>query len=112
QPNSSAIALNRVLGSDPSQILGGLEANGQVWLLNPNGVLFGKNAQVNVGGLVASTLNLSDADFLKAQRTFSGDGAGQVVNHGSLTARDGGYVALLGGQVSNHGIVSARLGTV
>lgn len=112
QPNSSAIALNRVFGSDPSQILGSLDANGQVWLLNPNGVLFGKNAQVNVGGLVASTLNLSDEDFLKGQRTFSGQGAGHIVNYGSLAARDGGYVALLGGRVSNQGVVTARLGTV
>jgi filamentous haemagglutinin family N-terminal domain len=112
QPNASAIALNRVLGSDPSQIHGAIEANGQVWLLNPNGVLFGNGAQVNVGGLVASTLNISDADFLAGNRTLSGSGNGHIVNYGNISARYGGYVALLGGQVSNQGVVSAKLGTV
>src|SRR5450830_590006 len=108
QPNSSAIALNRVLGSDASAIYGKLNANGQVFLLNPNGVLFGKGAQVNVGGLVASTLSLSDADLLNRNFRFTGS-AGSVVNQGSL---NGGYVALLGGQVSNQGTISARLGGV
>ncbi|HZW24442.1 MAG TPA: MBG domain-containing protein, partial [Gallionella sp.] len=111
QPNASAIALNRVLGSDPSQILGQINANGQVWVLNPNGVLFGRTAQVNTGGLVVSTLNLSDADFLAGKRTFTGNG-GSVINQGTLNATGGGYVALLGGQVSNEGTIAARLGTV
>ena len=111
QPSASAIALNRVLGADASQIYGRLSANGQVWLLNPNGVLIGGGAQVNVGGLVASTLNLSDADFLGGKRSFSGSG-GSVVNQGALSAADGGYVALLGGKVSNEGVIQARLGTV
>lgn len=111
QPNASAIALNRVLGSDPSQILGQLSANGQVWVLNPNGVLFGQTAQVNVGGLVASTLNISDADFLAGRRTFNGNG-GSVINQGTITAAPGGYVALLGGQVRNDGVITAQMGTV
>ena len=64
QPNASSIALNRVLGQNPTSILGSLNANGQVFVLNPNGVLFGTTAQVNVGGLVASTLSLSDTDFM------------------------------------------------
>jgi filamentous hemagglutinin family protein len=107
QPDRSAIALNRVLGSDPSALLGKLNANGQVWLLNPNGILFGQSAQVNVGGLVAAALNLSDADFLAGKRTFTGSG-GTVQNRGSITA---GYAALLGEQVSNDGVIVARLGT-
>jgi filamentous hemagglutinin family protein len=111
QPSSSAVALNRILGNDPSQIYGQLNANGQVFLLNPNGVLFGSSAQVNVGGLVASTLQLSDADFMAGKTTFSGTG-GTVGNQGTIAAADGGYVALLGGQVSNDGHISARLGTV
>ena len=64
QPDSSAVSLNRVLGGSPSQVLGGLSANGQVWLVNPNGVFFGKGAQVDVGGLVVSSLSISDGDFL------------------------------------------------
>ena len=109
--NSSAIALNRIVGSDPSQIYGHLNANGQVFLLNPNGVLFAPGSQVNVSGLVASTFWLADADFVADQFRFSGV-TGNVVNQGNLTAAEGGYIALLGGQVSNQGTIVAKLGTV
>lgn len=112
QPNASAIALNRVIGQDPSQILGSLSANGQVFVLNPNGVLFGATAQVNVGGLVASTLSISDADFMAGKRSFDNDGAaGSVLNRGTLTAANGGYIALLAPEVRNEGVISATLGT-
>ncbi|OZB65063.1 MAG: hypothetical protein B7X39_14870, partial [Lysobacterales bacterium 14-68-21] len=106
QPNATAIALNRVLGSDPSQVLGQLKGNGQVWVINPNGVLFGNTAQVSVGGLMASTLGLSDGDFMAGKRSLSGSG-GSVVNQGNLS---GGYVALLGESVRNEGVIAARLG--
>ena len=111
QPDSSSIALNRVIGPDPSSILGSLSANGKVFLLNANGVLFGKGAQVNVGGLVASTLNLSDSDFIAGNYKFASPSKGTILNQGSINA-DGGYVALLGANVSNQGVISARLGTV
>jgi filamentous hemagglutinin family protein len=111
QPNSNSVALNRVLGSDPSNILGSLSANGKVFLLNPNGVLFGQGASVNVGGLVASTLNITDSDFMAGSYKFVGAGNGTIFNQGSITA-DGGYVALLGANVSNEGVISAKLGTV
>src|SRR5665213_1146123 len=111
QPNAASVALNRVLGPDPSTILGNMSANGKVFLVNPNGVLFGANAQVNVGGLVASTLQIKDADFMAGQYRFSGAGTGSVVNQGSINA-DGGYVALLGANVSNEGVITAKLGTV
>ena len=111
QPNSSSVALNRVLGPDPSSILGSLSANGKVFLVNPNGILFGKGAQVNVGGLVASTLNITDSDFMAGNYKFAGAGSGTILNQGSINA-DGGYVALLGANVSNEGVISARLGTV
>lgn len=110
QPNSNSVALNRVLGPDPSMILGSLQANGKVFLVNPNGVLFGQGASVNVGGLVASTLGLSDADFLAGDYAFTGSG-GSVVNQGAINA-DGGYVALLGASVSNQGTIQANLGTI
>ena len=112
QPNSSSVALNRVLGSDPSNILGSLRANGQVFLLNPNGILFGQGASVNVQGLVASTLGLSDADFMAGKYGFAGSSTKPVSNAGAISAADGGYVALLGAKVSNHGTIAARLGTV
>ena len=112
QPNASSIALNRVLGQDPSAILGSLSANGQVFVLNPNGVLFGADSQVNVGGLVASSLKLSDADFMAGNYAFSSGGAaGAVVNQGALTAAQNGYIALLAPEVRNEGIITATLGT-
>jgi filamentous hemagglutinin family protein len=120
QPSSSAIALNRVIGTDASQIYGHLLANGQVFLINPNGVLFGRGAQVDVGSLVASTLNITDADFFAGNYKFQGSSSSSsgtaapasVVNQGTITAAAGGSVALLGGQVSNQGTIRAQLGTV
>ncbi|MGA2191738.1 MAG: GLUG motif-containing protein [Steroidobacteraceae bacterium] len=112
QPFASAIAVNQILSPNGSQILGHLNANGQVWLVNPNGVLFGQGALVNVGGLVASTLDLGDANSSGNARIFSGDGTGNVINEGTITAADGGYIALLGNQVSNQGTITARFGTV
>ncbi|MDQ1814380.1 YDG domain-containing protein [Massilia sp. CCM 9210] len=111
QPNAASIALNRVTGHEGSVIDGALKANGQVFLLNPNGVLFGKGARIDTGGLVASTLGLGDADFLAGRTSFSGQG-GVVRNAGAINAAEGGYVALLGAQVHNEGVIGARLGTV
>ena len=111
QPNASAISLNRVLSADPSSIFGHLNANGQVWLINPNGILFGQGAQVNVGGLLASTLNIADDDFLSGNYKFTGN-TGSVVNMGSIVANNGGYVAMLAPEVRNEGVISALQGTV
>ncbi|ALT78327.1 MBG domain-containing protein [Paucibacter sp. KCTC 42545] len=112
QPSSSAVALNRVLGSDVSRIQGSLTANGQVFLLNPNGVLFTPTAQVNVGGLVASTLNLSNADFLAGRYKFEGDSTQAVVNQGQITANGGGAIALIAAKISNSGTLQADGGQV
>lgn len=112
QPASTSVALNRVLGADASSILGNLSANGKVFLLNPNGVLFGAGAQVNVGGLVATTMSLSDAKFMTGDYSFTNAGSGSVVNQGTINAADGGYVALMGKTVINQGVITARLGTV
>ncbi|SFL70591.1 two-partner secretion domain-containing protein [Pelosinus propionicus] len=111
QPTSTSVAVNRVVGSDASYIYGVLSANGIVYLINPNGVLFGSSAQVSVGSLIASTLDISDSDLLADNYTFSGTG-GTVVNQGTITASDGGYVVLLGNQVSNQGTIIANQGTV
>ncbi|VWC33611.1 two-partner secretion domain-containing protein [Burkholderia lata] len=112
QPNSQSLALNRVIGSTGSRIDGQISANGRVFLVNPNGVLFGAGAQVNVGGLVASTQNLSDADFLAGNYRFSGTSTQSVTNNGTITASEGGSVALLGARVANNGTIQARLGRV
>jgi len=112
QPNNQSLALNRVIGSTGSRIDGQISANGRVFLVNPNGVLFGAGAQVNVGGLVASTQNLSDADFLAGNYRFSGTSTQSVTNNGTLTAAEGGSVALLGARVANNGTIQAKLGRV
>ncbi|WP_132647784.1 YDG domain-containing protein, partial [Rubrivivax gelatinosus] len=113
QPNARSVLLNRVTGADPSAIHGRLDANGQVLLVNPNGIVFGRGSRVDVGGLVASTLDIADADFAAGRLKFTrGTATGSVVNQGTINAAAGGYVALLAPEVINEGLVSARLGTV
>ncbi|EOZ4724570.1 filamentous hemagglutinin N-terminal domain-containing protein, partial [Pseudomonas aeruginosa] len=115
QPSSSSIALNRVIGTKASDIQGRIDANGQVFLVNPNGVLFGRGAQVNVGGLVASTLDITDAEFNgnSSRYRFTGPSTNGVLNHGgAITAAEGGSIALLGAQVDNRGTVLAQMGGV
>jgi filamentous hemagglutinin family protein len=111
QPNVSAIALNRIFDQNPSQILGSLQANGNVILLNPNGILFGPNAQVNVGGLIASSLNLTNANFLRGNFLFQGTGVeGWVKNAGSIQGTNGVY--LLAPNVENSGIITSPGGNI
>ncbi|SMC96269.1 beta strand repeat-containing protein [Sporomusa malonica] len=108
QPGATSVALNRVIGNSASNIYGTLSANGRVFLINPSGILFAPGAQVNVSGLVASTLNIADSDFLSGNYTFSkAANAGSVVNQGTLTAAD--HVVLLGPQVKNEGVIAARV---
>ena len=110
QPSSSSVALNRVVGSDPSSILGTLTATGKIFLINPNGILFGKGCRVDTAGMIASTLDISNDDFLAGKYTFYGKG-GSVVNQGYIRA-PGGYVALLGSTLENTGVIEAELGSV
>ncbi|MET0049298.1 MAG: filamentous hemagglutinin N-terminal domain-containing protein [Sedimenticola sp.] len=112
QPGGSSVALNRVTGMTPSKIYGRLSANGQVFLINPMGVTFGPGAQVDVGGLTASTLNISDSDFLQGNYRFFNTGqAAQILNQGELNALEGGYIALIAPRVINEGSISADGGT-
>ena len=112
QPNASSVALNRVLSTDPSQILGRLQANGRIILSNPNGVLFGATSQVDVGGLIVTVLDIQDDDFLNDRYQFSGSGTGRIHNAGRLAVELGGYIALLGREVINEGIIFAQEGSV
>ena len=113
QPGAGSVVLNRVTGTSPSEIHGRLSANGKVFIVNPAGVMFGRDAAVDVGSLVASTLDIADGDFAAGRYTFSDSGAaGAVRNLGRLSAADAGTIALLGAQVRNDGTASARLGTV
>ena len=114
QPGSSSVALNRVTGGQASSILGNLTANGHVWLVNPNGILFGAGAVVNVAGLMATTSDIRDSDFLAGNYNFgiaSPNPNAGVVNQGTIQAA-GGEVVLSGAYVRNDGLIQANLGTV
>ncbi|WP_338849728.1 filamentous hemagglutinin N-terminal domain-containing protein [Massilia sp. W12] len=113
QPGPNSSVLNRVQGQDPSRILGALQSNGKVFLINQNGILFGQNAKVDVHGLVASTLNISDQDFLNGRRKFEGAAnAGKIEHHGVINTPSGGQVFLLAPNVSNHGLIQSPQGEV
>ena len=113
QQSADSAVLNRVLGQDPTKILGALQSNGKVFLINPNGILFGQGARVDVNGLVASTLNISDADFQAGRKRFqAGAVAGTVRNEGTIATPSGGQVFLVAPHVENTGIVTAPNGDV
>ncbi|SEK31501.1 filamentous hemagglutinin family N-terminal domain-containing protein [Roseateles sp. YR242] len=115
QPTTKSVALNRVTGTEGSSIAGSLISNGQIFLINPNGVLFGNGASVNVGGLVASTLDIKDDDFQRGKFRFSGSSTATVENAGAISASATGeaaYVALIGKSVTNSGSVHAGQGGV
>jgi filamentous hemagglutinin family protein len=116
QPGAGSISLNRVVGNDPSQIFGRLTANGQVWLSNPNGILFGRSARIDVAGLVAATSNITDNEFMTGTGRFRFDQAGRpdaaIINEGQITIRDAGLAAFVAPGVRNSGVINARLGRV
>ncbi len=115
QPGINSVILNRVTGQDPSLILGQLTANGKVFLINPNGILFGKSAVVDVAGLVATTLNISDTDFLSGNYRFTqleNKDLAQIVNKGEIKVSDGGFIVLTAPSVKNEGLIYAKVGTV
>ncbi|MBS1228833.1 MAG: hemagglutinin-related protein [Proteobacteria bacterium] len=113
QASAASAVLNRVVTSNPSQLLGQLQSNGRVFLINPAGILVGAGALVDTAGFVASTLNLSNADFLAGRFNFTPTpGAGKVENYGTISTPSGGSVYLVGAQVDNHGIINAPNGEV
>ncbi|MBU3617850.1 filamentous hemagglutinin N-terminal domain-containing protein [Polynucleobacter sp. JS-Fieb-80-E5] len=115
QPSASSQILNRVVGvSGPSQILGTLTANGQVFIVNSQGIVFGNGAIVNVGGLLATTKDLSPSAFMTGgPLTLNGgsNGSGLISNQGSLTAT-AGFITLVGDQVRNTGTLNAPNGKI
>ncbi len=115
QPNAGSIALNRVVGGDPSAIMGQLLANGRVFLINPNGILFGSSAVVNTAGLLATTFNIKDSDFMAGKFSFAQDptkALSYVINKGQIHVSDNGFVLLVAPAVSNEGLIVANLGKV
>ncbi len=110
QPGRDALAVNRVVGRVPSQLDGALNANGRVFIINPHGITFGKNARVDVGSLLATTaLNGFEAD---EAISFSGKGEGSVINHGDISVSNGGFAILAAPYIKNSGTISANLGQV
>ena len=115
QPSASSAVLNRVVGVTASSILGTLSSNGQIFLVNPNGIIFGKNSVVNAPAIVASTMDIADNDFLSGNFNFSKIGGNAyVINQGRMASQPGGYIALLSQAVKNgkHGVIIADSGTV
>ena len=113
QQSASSMVLNRVTGADPSVILGALQSNGRVILINPNGVVFGAGSMVDTAGMVASTLKLSDTDFLSGRLNFTDTpGAGSVINQGNITTTNGGFVYLVAPNIQNSGIIRSDGGEI
>ncbi len=113
QQNGQSAVLNRVIGGNPSEILGQLISNGQVFLINPNGIIFGADAMIDTQGLIASTLNLSDEDFLSGNYHFvAGSKAGDILNQGIIRAGTDGNVILIAPEIENSGIISTEGGQI
>ena len=115
QPGARSIALNRVTGPEISQIMGELTANGQIYLINGNGIVFGKDARVDVAGLVATSADIGNAAFMAGGTLrfgTPGRSGARVINHGTITVRDAGVAAFVAPQVANHGIITAHMGKI
>ena len=114
QPSAASATLNRVTGPQASAILGRLTANGTVFLVNPNGILIGPGAKIDVGGLVAATANISNENFMAGRYKFDEvvNRSAVIVNRGEITAHAGGLVALVAPGVENSGVIRAELGRV
>lgn len=113
QPSASAAVLNRVIGQDASRIFGQLQANGRVFLINPNGIVIGASGRIDTNGFVASTLDMADADFLAGKLKFFSTGtAGSIVNQGLVTVGQGGRIAFIAPNIENSGVIQAPGGQI
>ena len=115
EPNAASIALLRVASQSPTTWSGSFWSNGQIFLVNPSGILFSSSSHVDVASLTASTLNITNQNFLTGNYQFTqapGAANAAVVNQGVITAGTGGYVALLGAAVRNEGVIVANAGSI
>ena len=114
QPSSNAVTLNRVVGPNPSEIAGRIQANGQVVVVNQAGVLFHRGAQVDTAGLVVSAAGISNSNFMAGRMVFDQPAkpGAKIENRGTITIREQGLAALVAPQVANSGVIRAKLGKV
>ena len=112
QSGANSSILNQVVGNNVSNILGSLTSNGQVYLINQHGIIFGENSVVNTAGFIASTLNLSNQDFLQGKLNFEGLNAADILNDGFITAGADGSIALIAPNIINNGVIKVEQGDV
>lgn len=110
QPAATSAVLNRVTGATASILAGNLSANGRVFLVNPNGIVVGPDARIDTNAFVASTLNMTDEDFLNDRLRFAGGGTGSIRNEGSIVTPAGGHVILVAPEIENRGLISTPEG--
>lgn len=112
QPSSSSSVLNRVVSNNPSQLLGNLNSNGNVFLINQNGLLVGDGAQINTAGFFGSTLNITDSDYLNGNLRFEGGGNGGISNQGYIHAGESGNIVLIAPNIENGGVIEVDDGHI
>ena len=114
QPNASAVALNRVVGSDVSRIMGQLKANGRIFLVNSNGIVFGKNSRIDTAGFLATTHDIDNDAFMRGDYTFNIPGKidASIINNGTIRVGDTGIASFVAPSVVNNGVIVAKLGKV
>ncbi len=112
QDNNASAVLNRVVSGNASQILGKLQSNGQVYLINPNGLVIGRDAVIDTAGFIGSTLNISDQDFLNGRMHFQGDGAADIENKGYIYAGSNGDILLIAPNITNSGVLEVDGGNI
>lgn len=112
QPDAASITLNRVTGGQQSRIAGNVTANGQLWLLNPNGAIISPTGSVSAAGLLISTHGIQTSDFMAGNYDFSLGSANATIRNRGRIITDGGYAILAGTQVVNNGLIEANLGQV
>jgi len=114
QPGRQAVALNRVLDGLPTHIRGKLTANGNVWLVNPSGVMFHAGSVVDVGGLIATTADIDDRAFMAGGGAFDtpGEPGARIVNEGTITFAEAGMVGLVAPEVANRGVIAGKMGRI
>ena len=115
QPGAESVLLSRDVSGDASNILGSLVANGKVFIVNPNGVVFGRDSKIDVAGILATTFNVGNDDFMNGNLEFAQDPSAQlsaIINQGEIRVSENGFVFLVAPAVSNEGLIIANLGQV